>query len=65
MLAAFECHPNGSGAKRNVAEKEGGVAVNVGKDDTTGNERFPLPEVTYSSDVKLGLVKSPQTRWAL
>ena len=29
------------GAKKNAAEKEGGgVAVNVGKDDTTGNERF-------------------------
>ena len=51
--------------QKNAAEKEGGIAGNVGKDDTTGNERFPLPEVTYSSDVKLELVKSPQTRWAL
>ena len=28
------------GKKKNAAEKEGGIAGNVGKDDTTGNERF-------------------------
>ena len=63
-VGGFRMSPKWIGGKKNAAEKEGGGSVNVGKDDTTGNEWFPSIKVTKE---KLGLVKwkSPRNRKAL